>query len=126
MAHGSVVTDESYRQPGNPEIGAKIRSARQLAGLTLTEAARLAGCTKGHLSMVETGSRAPSRALAAKLAELLAFNAAEAREVRDSGVKPKPYVPKRSRGRQMPTIISGYRPRVPFHGSSRGPLRPPW
>lgn len=39
--------------------GSSIRAVREMAGLTLTEAADLIGCSRSYLSQVETG-KAPS------------------------------------------------------------------
>ncbi|MEU8271740.1 helix-turn-helix transcriptional regulator [Sphaerisporangium sp. NPDC049002] len=46
------------------QFGAELRRRRLAAGLTLTEFAQLVHYSKGQLSKVETGAKAPSRELA--------------------------------------------------------------
>lgn len=53
------------------EQGKKLREIREKKGLSLREAARLAGVSPTLLSLVETGKRKPTSALLVKLASVL-------------------------------------------------------
>jgi transcriptional regulator with XRE-family HTH domain len=51
--------------------GRRLRRLREDAGLDLTELARRASVSKAHLSMIETGKRGVSPAVATRLAQAL-------------------------------------------------------
>lgn len=52
-------------------LGFQLRRLRLTTGRTLAEVAELAGCSKGHLSKVESGLAMPSIALLTRLADAL-------------------------------------------------------
>lgn len=52
-------------------VGAKLKSRRQLKGLTLGELSKASGVTSSHLGRIERGERAPSAAVLRRLAEPL-------------------------------------------------------
>ena len=43
-----------------PQTGAMLRAARHRRGLSIREAAKVAGSSRGYLSQLELGQRAPS------------------------------------------------------------------
>ena len=53
------------------DLAAELRSARHRQGLSLAEAAQAVGITKPYLSRLERGLRAPRRAVAGRLCEVL-------------------------------------------------------
>lgn len=70
--------------------GQSIRAVRELAGLTLTEAAALTGRSVGYLSQVETGKAAnvSEKYVANTIGALSAFIANPVRGVTDGEAKP--------------------------------------
>jgi transcriptional regulator with XRE-family HTH domain len=59
-------------------MAATLREARHGRGLSLREAAKLIGCTKGHLSMLELAQRAPSVAMGAEISRVYRLDSADA------------------------------------------------
>lgn len=53
------------------QLGQTIRARRKARALTLEQLAQRAGCTKGHLSIIETGKRAPSPPLLQRIEHAL-------------------------------------------------------
>jgi transcriptional regulator with XRE-family HTH domain len=66
-----MVNAPSYaaRSMLNPKVAVFLLQVRQLHGLSLERAARLAGISTGMLSMLEHGKRRPSVVVALRLAE---------------------------------------------------------
>lgn len=58
-------------------FGPMLRSARERAGIGMREAARHLGLSSGYLGHLEAGERCPSRAVAERLADVLALDDAE-------------------------------------------------
>lgn len=54
--------DESRGQVGVVSLGGLVRSRRRARGLTLADVAGRVGCTKGYLSLIETGRKGPPSA----------------------------------------------------------------
>lgn len=52
-------------------IGARLRHARQLAGLTIRDLAQIAGCAESMISKIENNKVAPSLVMLARLVEAL-------------------------------------------------------
>ncbi|HLI39749.1 MAG TPA: helix-turn-helix transcriptional regulator [Streptosporangiaceae bacterium] len=55
----------------------KLRRRRLAAGLSLTDAARRAGCSKAHVSMLEKGEHGASPQLLARFASLYGCEVAD-------------------------------------------------
>ena len=53
------------------KLGRRVRAARKEGGMTQEELAVLCGCTRNHLSAVETGENRPSLELLVRLAAVL-------------------------------------------------------
>src|SRR5688572_31504818 len=60
-----------------PELAARLRLLRQKKGLTLEALAEKTGTTKGFLSQVERGSKAPSISTLMRIAETLDVTVAD-------------------------------------------------
>jgi transcriptional regulator with XRE-family HTH domain len=69
----TVVVRERRLPP--PEFGPTLRRARKAAGLTPSTLARRTGLTPSYVSKLERGTRAPSRTVAARLADALHVDA---------------------------------------------------
>ena len=67
-------SDSAHRRAMH-NLGNIIRERRKLRGLTLDQLASEIGCTKGYLSIVETGKRLPSQPLLRRLEEALGIEA---------------------------------------------------
>lgn len=59
------------------EIGARIKAARVKTGLSAAELSRLLGITTGGMSLIESGSRQPSKELVFRISELVRATTAE-------------------------------------------------
>jgi transcriptional regulator with XRE-family HTH domain len=57
-------------QKGLTQDPVRLRRRRLAAGLSLTDAARRAGCSKAHVSMLEKGAHGASPQLLARFASL--------------------------------------------------------
>lgn len=66
-----MVNAPSYaaRSMVNPDVGVFLAKVRALHGLTIEQAARLAGISTGMVSMLEHGKRRPSIVVAERLAD---------------------------------------------------------
>jgi transcriptional regulator with XRE-family HTH domain len=79
MAAG--VNEQRVRRVPPPGLGDMLNRARLRAGYRLREAERLLGVTHPYLLRLESGERVPSRAVALRLAELLAMDEDERAEL---------------------------------------------
>ena len=70
-------TEPPVRRALPAEIGAMLRARRLALGLGLREAARRAGIRHGYLTMLETGARCPSAAVAGSVADVLELTETE-------------------------------------------------
>ena len=77
-------------------VGDRLRSLRQAVPVTMAELASAAGCSYGHLRMIEEGYRRPSPELATRLAQQLTrlagrdITVAEFYEPRPRGTRTEP------------------------------------
>lgn len=67
---------ESTEPAGNVPFGIALRRARQSAGLSLADLARLGHYSKGYLSRIESGERRPTAQLAARCDKVLGADGA--------------------------------------------------
>ncbi len=58
-------------------LARNIKAAREACGLKMTEAARRAGISQAHWSMIEGGKRLPALPLLVKMTEVLNCKASE-------------------------------------------------
>lgn len=58
-----------------PTCGARLRTLRQALPVSMSALADAAGCSYGHLRMIEEGYRSPSPELAVRLAHALTAHA---------------------------------------------------
>ncbi|MBM7049224.1 cupin domain-containing protein [Rhizobium lusitanum] len=63
-------------KPSHPKLGAKLRHARRMKGLKLSEVATEVGCSESLLSKIENDLSTPSVALLHQLAQALGSNIA--------------------------------------------------
>lgn len=68
---GASFVDSSKQEQFYSLIGRRLRNARERAGLTQEETARLAGLDRAYLSQIETGRRRLSLYLAYRLSQTL-------------------------------------------------------
>jgi transcriptional regulator with XRE-family HTH domain len=71
----------------SPAMASALRTARYRRGITLTEAARITGCTKGHLSLLENAKRAPSATMARALIRTYRLSPDDAERLTAESVK---------------------------------------
>lgn len=65
------------RDPEAVELGARLRQARELNGLSQRELARRAGVTNSNVSLIEQGQISPSVSLLARLLEAIPLSLAQ-------------------------------------------------
>jgi transcriptional regulator with XRE-family HTH domain len=70
-----------------PATAGLLRQARLRRGLSLKETARIAGTSKGYLSMLESAQRAPSLTMAEVLIRAYQLDGAEARALKGESIE---------------------------------------
>lgn len=71
----SAAVDEGQSKP-TPMLGARVRHARRVANLTMTQVATLAHCSESLISKIENGQATPSLAMLHRIATALDTNIA--------------------------------------------------
>ena len=75
------------RQQLPADLAAELRAARHLQGLSLRETAHRGGISAGYLSRLERGLRAPRRAVAERLVDVLRLDGEVADELLEAAVE---------------------------------------
>lgn len=76
MKSGAVAVEADAGGKSPPMLGARIRHARRVAHLTMTQLAEKAGCSESLVSKIESGQATPSLAMLHRIAVALNTNIA--------------------------------------------------
>jgi transcriptional regulator with XRE-family HTH domain len=77
---------ETYHHVLSPAVAGMLRNARLRRGLNQREAARIIGCDRSTLSLLEGGKRAPSGAMTTAIARAYRLTGDEAGALRAESV----------------------------------------
>lgn len=110
------------RKPtGSPEVGARLKAARQKHGLTQTELAREIGASKAAVSQWESGMTAIERRRAILLSHTLGIPVTELLDLPSDGLKEDSLflelvhrLDARTRGALL-LALAGWEPNSPLH-----------